>query len=419
MYPYPKKTMWNTIPVAKICHYRSLEGNMAPPRRRAGGRSVRKTAVENASIQTTSGIPRHRAIYEELLGEIQSGVYKPGERLPSEALLCERFDASRITVAKAFQGLQRDHLVVRRPGSGTYVESPSRTNSLQFGLLIPDLGTTEIFEPICQGIMRSPAAVSHSLTWGHSTSKEQDPMKAVDELCRQYIAQRVAGVFFAPSELSETMDESNQRTAAMLERAGIPVVLLDRCYERYPDRSNFDLVGIDNHRAGYVLTSHLLQAGATRILFAMRRNSASTVFARVAGYRDALYDLREGAPGIVISGDFEDPRYVKELLHRHKPDGILCANDMTAALLMQTLAGLGIRIPADVKMAGVDDVRYAKFLPTPLTTIRQNCAEIGAVAMSTMLSRIENPHEPAKDILVRFELIVRASTDDAGGREEE
>ncbi len=44
----------------------------------------------------------------------------------------------------------------------------------------------------------------------------------------------------------------------MLERAGIPIVLLDRCFEPYPDRSNFDLVGIDNHRAGYVLTRHLI-----------------------------------------------------------------------------------------------------------------------------------------------------------------
>lgn len=52
-------------------------------------------------------IPRHRAIYEELLSEIQTGVYQPGERLPSEALLCERFNASRITVAKAFETLQR------------------------------------------------------------------------------------------------------------------------------------------------------------------------------------------------------------------------------------------------------------------------------------------------------------------------
>ncbi len=56
-----------------------------------------------------------------------------------------------------------------------------------------------------------------------------------------------------------------------------------------------------------------------------------------------------------------------------KPDAIVCANDVTAARLMQTLVSLGVRIPGDIKMVGVDDVRYAKFLPTQLTSIRQNC----------------------------------------------
>ena len=364
-------------------------------------------------------MPRHRAIYEELLAEIQSGVYKPGDRLPSEALLCERFDASRITVAKAFQTLQRDKLVVRRPGSGSYVEAPSRPGSLQFGLLIPDLGTTEIFEPICQGIMRSPSGKSHSLTWGHSTGQESDPIKAMEDLCRQYIAQGVAGVFFAPSEHVDTMEEANRKIATMLDRAGIPMVLLDRCFEPYPERSNFDLVGIDNHRAGYVLTRHLLQCGAKRIVFAKVRNSAATVDARVAGYREALYALQRGAQGMVVDGDFEDPAYVEEMLRTVGPDGIVCTNDVTAARLMHTLISLGVKIPGDVQMVGVDDVRYAKFLPTPLTTLRQNCAEIGAVAMSTMIARRARPDSPIKDVLVRCDLMVRASTADVSGNQAE
>lgn len=352
----------------------------------------------------------HRAIYEELLGEIQAGVYGPGERLPSEALLCERFGASRITVAKAFQTLQNEGMVVRRPGSGTYVEMPSRSDSLQFGLLIPDLGTTEIFEPICQGIMHSPAAKSHSLSWGHSTGKERDPILAMEELCRQYIAQKVSGVFFAPSEHSEVMYEGNLKIATILRQAGIPVVLLDRCFEPYPDRSEFDLVGIDNHRAGFVLARHLLQAGAKRIVFATRQNSAPTVDARIAGCRQAIHASGSRWEAAVVSGDFEDAHFVKEMLRREKPDGILCSNDVTAARLMQTLISLGVEIPGEVMMAGVDDVRYARFLPKPLTTIRQDCAGIGAAAMGAMISRLQQPEQPVRDIYLRFDLVVRAST---------
>jgi DNA-binding LacI/PurR family transcriptional regulator len=77
---------------------------------------------------------------------------------------------------------------------------------------------------------------------------------------------------------------------------------------------------------------------------------------------------------------------------------------------MHTLIHLGIRVPADVKMVGVDDVSYAKFLPTPLTTLRQNCAEIGAVAMDIMLERLQRPKQPAIDVRVQTELVIRASS---------
>jgi DNA-binding LacI/PurR family transcriptional regulator len=354
-------------------------------------------------------IPRHRAIYEELLSEIQSGVYQPGERLPSEALLCERFNASRITVAKAFENLQREGLVVRRPGSGTYVERPPDSESMRFGVLIPELGTTDIFEPICQGILSTPAARSHSLAWGNTSDLARSPRDGAESLCRQYIAQKVNGVFFAPVEYEEDKDRTNRRIADMFTRANIPVVLLDRCLEPYPDRCEFDLVGIDNHRAGFALTRHLLKAGAKRIVFAARPNSASTVDARAAGYREALYTLQNGSNGKVVLADFEEAKFVKHMLDRERPDGIVCANDVTAAKLMGTIISLGKQVPEDIRMVGVDDVSYAKYLPTPLTTMRQDCAEIGAVAMSVMLERIKRPNHPVMDVRVKTELVVRAS----------
>jgi GntR family transcriptional regulator, arabinose operon transcriptional repressor len=380
---------------------------MSPSRKSSRSGLARDSG--NGETVTPEG-PLHRAIYEQLLSEIQSGVYKPGERLPSEAVLCERFQASRITVARAFQTLQREHLVTRRPGSGTYVEKPARQDSLQFGLLIPDLGTTDIFEPICQGIMRSPAARFHSLTWGHSTGQEKDLERAAEQLCQQYITQKVAGVFFAPAEFTETRSDVNRTIACRLQEAGVTVVLLDRCFETYPKRSHFDLVGIDNHRAGRMLTDHLLETGARRIVFAMRPHSASTVEARLAGYRDALFSFDQRLSPSSISGNFEDPAWVRRMLDRERPDAIVCANDYTAAHLMQTLISLGVRIPEDIKMVGVDDVTYAKLLPTQLTTIRQNCAEIGAVAMAVMLDRLAHPSQPVKDILIRTELVVRASS---------
>ena len=92
-----------------------------------------------------------------------------------------------------------------------------------------------------------------------------------------------------------------------------------------------------------------------------------------------------------------------------RPDAIVCANDLTAARLMQVLLGFGLRIPEDVRVVGMDDVKYASLLPVPLTTVHQDCAGIGAVAMATMLERLEHPELPFRDVLVSTRLVVRRS----------
>jgi len=367
-------------------------------------------AVEADQPDSAPNLPRHRQIYQELLREIRMGVYKPGDRLPSEALLGERFDASRITVAKAIQQLQGDGLVSRIAGSGTYVESPARAEAFQFGLLIPELGSTEIFEPICQGMMKSPLAKAHSLIWGHSAADEPHRAEAAEELCHQYIAQRVSGVFFAPIEYRGAKDNTNRDIVTALSRATIPVVLLDRCFERYPDRAPFDLIGIDNHRAGHIMTRHILRGGATRVAFAARPNSASTVDARIAGFREALHAHGKSAVKAgVFRGDFSHAEFVRKILAEASPDAFVCANDVTAATLMQTLMKLDVAVPEQIRIVGIDDVSYAKFLPVPLTSLHQDCSAIGAAAMAAMLDRLQSPTMPPREILLPCELIVRES----------
>jgi GntR family transcriptional regulator of arabinose operon len=353
--------------------------------------------------------PLHRTICEQLRTAILGGKYQNGDKLPSEAVLCAQFNASRITIAKALQTLQMDGLIVRRAGSGTYIHMPAPTGSYQFGLLIPELGSTEIFEPICQGIMRSPQARTHSLVWGHAIAEESGREETAAELCRQFITQKVSGVFFAPIEFSDGKDLKNQKIVAELRQANIPIVLLDRCYKTYPHRSNLDRVGIDNHRASFMLTEHLWNQGARRIVFVAKKRSATTIVERISGYSFALRECGSKYAGNAFFGDAEDADFVQQIVRREKPDAFVCGNDLTAARLMRSLISLGMRIPEQMRLVGFDDVSYAKFLPVPLTTIHQNCQQIGEAAIELMLDRIENPARPGIDLLVPFELVVRES----------
>jgi GntR family transcriptional regulator of arabinose operon len=307
---------------------------------------------------------KHRQIFEQVLADIESGRLKEGERLPSEIDLVKEFATSRPTVAHALHDLQNLGLVERKVGSGTYVRrSQKLVNSWRFGLLIPGLGSTEIFEPICGQLARLAQRQHHTLLWGDFGDKrsEADP-KLIEQVCNSYIRQTVAGVFFAPLELTEDKDRINQSVIAALEAAGIPIVLLDRDTVPFPQRSRFDLVGIDNRRAGFLIADHLLRLGCRRVDFLARPDSAPTVMLRIAGYREAL--LSTGItpdPQWVHSGEPTDEEFVQRIV----ADGataIICANDLTAANLMRTLDTLGCPVPQKIRVAGFDDVRYAELL---------------------------------------------------------
>jgi len=365
---------------------------------------------DHDAAELPSALPKYRRILEDLREAIEGGRLKPGDKLQTEAELGRVYQASRITVARAVNELMQHGLVSRRAGSGTHVLARAEDKGHVFGLLIPDLGRTEIFEPICQGMMRSPLARRHSLLWGHAMGEAEQQGPEAEQLCQHYISQQVSGVFFAPLEYSATRQQVNHRIAAALERAGIPIVLLDRCYAPYPLRSKYDLVGIDNRSAGFLITQHLILHGAKRIAFVARRLSASTVHGRIAGYREALFarGLTQ-QQDLVCIGDPEDHHFLQTVLRDSRPDAIVCANDITAARIMHGLTTRGIRVPHDIRIVGIDDVKYASLLPVPLTTQHQNCSDIGAMALVTMLQRLEKPDLPTRDILLQTKTVLRSS----------
>jgi DNA-binding LacI/PurR family transcriptional regulator len=355
--------------------------------------------------------PKYKQIYIQLRQTLTNHDYAAGDRLPSENDLVQSYGASRPTISRALAQLESEGLVERRPGSGTFARAQSIDGGFVLGLLIPGLGTTEIFEPICRGISTARVGGRHDLLWGTTFSPGSTEEDQAERLCNYYISRRVSGVFFAPMELTGHKDEINQRITRALDEAQIPVVLLDRDIVAYPRRSQYDLVSIDNRRAGFTITNHVLETGARRIIFLARPNSAPSVSERALGCQQAIAAWEvSGAQGWTEFGDPNQIPFVCTLLDKHHPDAIVCANDYTAAKLMTSLNVLGVHVPSQVRVTGMDDIRYASMLQTPLTTIHQPCLELGAAAMSAMLDRISHPNMPVRDCLVDFRLVIRQST---------
>src|SRR5262245_25856851 len=126
---------------------------------------------------------KHRAISKFLEEGIQSGTFKPGAQLPTEYALVEQFEVSRPTVSRAMRDLQLRGLIERKPGAGSYVLGRSTSSKVTtLGMLIPELGCGDIFDPIAAQIVRRAQAAGLGLIWGDAGNSQLHSRDALGRL---------------------------------------------------------------------------------------------------------------------------------------------------------------------------------------------------------------------------------------------
>jgi len=362
---------------------------------------------------------KHRAISRQLTIEITAGKYTKTGRLPSEAQLVKRFNVSRPTVGRAMRELHEQGLIERRAGSGTYIRTEkdrsrsAQTTIPQIGLLMPSQRHTEIFEPICGELASLARVKDYGLWWGDNVpfaSETHMTAAEAETLCERFIERGVVGVFFAAFEHQNDCEATNQRITDLLKKAGIPVVLLDRDIGVFPNRSEFDIVGVDNVAGGYLLANHLIKLGVRRMVYVKRPLTAPTVDSRIIGAQKALLDngLQMPQP-FVYSGDPADVKFVTSFAQNQEIDAVLCTNDHLAAELLQTLTRIGIRVPKSLRLVGFDNVRFASLLSVPLTTVEQPVRDIAVTAFSALLERMTDSALPPRTLILTPRLVVRES----------
>jgi LacI family transcriptional regulator len=89
---------------------------------------------------------------------------------------------------------------------------------------------------------------------------------------------------------------------------------------------------------------------------------------------------------------------------------VFAGNDLCAFGVLDALAEHGLRAPADMSVAGYDNISVAAFRTVSLTTVEQFATEIGTEAMRSVLARIKQRDRPARHVLVPPRLIQRATT---------
>ena len=353
-------------------------------------------------------------MFETLRKEILLGKFNMHERFLSEQQLCRRFSVARATVRLALARLKDAGMLETRSGSGTYLSAMVRNATGRLGMIVPGIASGEIFPPLCAEIVRVARENGYEVRFGDASSRdpERRAQQAI-ELAHRYIGEHVAGVFLEPIELVPDAPRVTGRIIKLLSESRIPVVLLDRDVVSPPERSPYDLVGLDNVQIGCRLARHLIAQGARRICCYTRPGSAPTVWLRFAGARGAILDARlPWSAARVCEAEPDDFGAVARMMAaRTPPDAFLCGNDMSAVAILKHLRRLRLKVPRDVMVTGVDDVASASASRPQLTTIRQPCAELGQMAFHALVQRLRTPNLPPRQILLDAPLVARASTE--------
>ena len=338
--------------------------------------------------------------------EIRAGVYADSGTFPSLTKIVQRFGVSRPSAVRSIAELKRLGLVTVRKGSGTFVQKVNRT----IGLAIPGTADSEFFAAIMDGLVYNCNRCGMDLVAGDvfPVAHKRRAVQA-ERLARHLVSIPAAGVIMQPVAYSQEAQSVNGIIADILDKAGIPVVLIDYDIVPPPERSRYDLVAIDNFNAGRKVAAHLIDAGAKRICCLLYKLSADSVHVRFAGVDAEVYRVT-GRHVDIIEAKPDDVGLISAGLAAYRPDAIVCSNDIAALKLSKTLAGLNVRIPQDVKLAGFDDVVEAGRMKPALTSIRQPCFDLATTAFRTLLERMKNPDLPPRQILLDTSLVIREST---------
>ena len=355
--------------------------------------------------------PLYQAIFDALRAEIEQGGYL--KAFPSEAQLVRRFAASRQTVIQAMRELVKAGLVERRQGSGTVVSRRVRQTLGRIGLIVPMLVPSPFTMALAEvGRQEGYSLMFREFNGKHPVMPIEKRTRNVVLLAQEVAESKVVGVLMQPVQNVAGFERINSEMLDAFKKRRIPVVLVDHDAYFFPRRSGYDVVCMDNFHAGYDIGRHLVERGATKIAFLMHGDWAPSVVDRLRGVTSAVVEA--GLPWKhdrnVIDCCAEDEKSMMRALRTFRPDAIACGNDIEAARLLKTLAKLGVSVPDEVRVTGIDDASQSALLSPALTTVRQDFAQIARIAARRLVWRIHNPDEPPVTIQTHGELIVRKST---------
>lgn len=271
------------------------------------------------------------------------------------------------------------------------------------GVIIPRVNSY-FMSTVIAGIEKVTSEAGYNLIISQSSESVAREKEAVKTMFNN----RVDGLL-----VSLAYDTTDATHFDVFHRKRIPFLFFDRVI----DDNRWTSILIDNHKAGYEATAHLVAQGCRRIVHITADSNQKVYRDRLAGYRQALeehdipfkkeYVLQNNLTpeaGIEAAGRIQ--------AMKQRPDGVFVANDNSAVHCLLTLKRAGVRIPADIAFVGFNNDPVSMVVEPNLSTINYPGYEMGVIAARNLIQHLGglSSIEATNTILLRSELIIRESS---------
>ncbi|WP_199615981.1 GntR family transcriptional regulator [Paenibacillus alkalitolerans] len=366
---------------------------------------------------TDSGRPLYGIIYDELKKRIENGEYAEEQQLPTEIELAEMYGVSRITSKRALIELEREGLIYRKRGSGSFVkklESRAVPGGRIVSMIMPYVAANGLLGYI-QGATDYLDTRGYYLTI-HSSNWSKDKEK---EFLFNLPRRGVSGILLYPVSTLKNLD-----AVYSLHMNQFPIVTIDQYYDNVPVGS----VVSNNFNGGREAVSKLIELGHRRIAFvsSIGLQYRSSVRDRFYGYCQALKDAGIAIDMEIVVHDFPETyesagkhEFFQTLIGQLKErgvTGIQAEHDHLAVDLLRAALERNVKVPDELSITGFDNHEISSTVEMPVSTVNQNFYEIGRRAAEMIVDRIERglPQQQEK-VEVDVEWIGRQTTGPVAG----
>lgn len=276
-----------------------------------------------------------------------------------------------------------------------------RTDTI--GVIVPRLNSY-FMSTVIAGIENVANSEGYNLIISQSSESAQKEMNSA----RTMFNNRVDGLL-----VSLAYDTEDISHFYSFYKKNIPIIFFDRVAEK--DRCTNVL--IDNRKAAYEATRHLIQQGCKRIAHITAIPKRNVYSERLEGYKKALaaFDLPYTDDLLIIGNLSQEAGSLAAeqiLAMNPRPDGVFVANDNCAVGCLLGLKQAGIQIPQEIAVVGFNNDPVAKVVEPNLTTINYPGYEMGEMAARNLINHLNGiaAITSTNTILLRSELIVRGSS---------